>query len=201
MVEKENAFGYDPKLPQDICEIFMWLCQDVSALQSKWDFYIEIFGKAENTRLLSNLAPWSFNIIEESLRNDMTMTICRLCDPPISFSKENLSLATLVEKCNVIEDLDARLIEFQSACKPISRLRNKQVGHNDLNTKISPRNNPLPGITRTQIEKIIELASEILKKVEFYYSRGDLYFHTISRGGAKDLIFWLKAGQKYHTTA
>ncbi len=197
----ENAFGYDSQIPESIREIFMWLCQDVAALQSKWDFYLELYDKEENTALLSDLASWSFNIIEESLRNDMTMTICRLCDPSISFgSKENLSLATLVKNCPDIPDLGRQLAEFQVACQPISTWRNKQVGHNDLRTRILPRENPLPGITKSQIDKIAKLASTILSTVALHYTHGELVFHTISRGGAEDLIFWLKSGQEHQAS-
>lgn len=179
----------------------MWLCQDVAALQSEWDFYLELYGKEENTALLSELASWSFNIIEESLRNDMTMAICRLCDPSITMRKENLSLATLVKKCPDIADLDQRLKDFQAVCEPISSWRNKQVGHNDLHTRIHPRENPLPGITKYQIDEIIKQASALLRVVAFRYTGGELNFHTISRGGAEDLVFWLKSGQDHHSRA
>ena len=199
MTDFENAFGYNTRMPETVREIFMWLCQDVASLQSKWDFYLELYGKSENTSLLSELAHWSFNIIEESLRNDMTMAICRLCDPSITMRKENLSLATLVEKCHDIRGLKVRLAEFQSACEPISHWRNKQVGHNDLNTVIQPRENPLPEINRAGIKRIIDLASDILQTIAIHYSIGDLNFHTISRGGAEDLIFWLRAGQEHHS--
>jgi len=70
-----------------------------------------------------------------------------------------------------------------------------------LNTKIQPRENPLPGITKNQIDEIINQASEILKIVAFHYANGDLYFHTISHGGAKDLVFWLKSGRDHHNSA
>jgi hypothetical protein len=198
----ENAFGYDARIPENIRVIFMWLCQDVAALQSEWDFYLELYGNEENTALLSDLASWSFKIVEEALRNDMTMTISRLSDPSTSMrTKENLSLATLVEKCSDIPDLDSRLADFQAACKPVSNWRNKHVGHNDLHTKIHPRENPLPGITKNQIDEIINRASEILKIVALQYANGDLYFHTIARGDAKDLIFWLKSGRDHHASA
>ena len=202
MTDIENAFGYDTRIPENIRVIFMWLCQDVAALQSKWDFYLELYDSEENTALLSELASWSFNIVEEALRNDMTMAISRLSDPSTSMrTKENLSLATLVEKCPDIPDLERRLAEFQVGCQPVSNWRNKHVGHNDLHTKIHPRENPLPGITKNQIDEIINRASELLKIVALQYANGDLYFHTISRGGAKDLIFWLKSGRDHHSSA
>jgi hypothetical protein len=195
----ENTFGYDTKMPEKIREIYMWLCQDVASLQSKWDFYLELYDKKETTDLLNELASWSFNLIEESLRNDMTMAICRLRDPLISFNKENLSLATLIEKCSDIPGLGTQLKHFQDASEAVSKVRNKQVGHNDLNTVIRPRENPLPGINKTQIDQILKLATDILKVVSLHYSDADVNFHTIARGGAEDLIFWLKAGQEYHS--
>jgi hypothetical protein len=191
----ENAFGYDKKVPENIRTVVMWLCQDVASLQSKWDFYQKLFNVEQNTELLSELAQWSFNIIEESLRNDMTMAICRLSDPSKSFKKENLSLAYLVENCPEIAGLDTMLIEFQNSCEPVSKYRNKQVGHNDLNTVIKPRENPLPGINKEQITKIVKLASNLLNCVFMNFTNAELYFYTVSRDDADTLIFWLKAGK------
>ncbi len=127
-----TPFGYSEKLPEGIRDIFMWLCQDVASLQHKWDFYLELFGKDENTQLLSELAVASFNIIFEILQNDITMAICRLSDPPKSMGQKNLSMATLVKKFKDIEGLDKLMIEFQENCKPVRQRRNKRVGHRDL---------------------------------------------------------------------
>ena len=74
-MEIKDAFGYSEKLPEDIKEIFVWLCQDLVSLQDKWRFYTDLFGSEENTSLLSELALSSFRIIEESLRNDMILRI------------------------------------------------------------------------------------------------------------------------------
>ena len=201
MTDIKHAFGYDNRVPELIRETFMWLCQYVADLQSKWDFYLELYSKEENTALLSELASWSFNIVEESLRNDMVMAICRLCDPSATRSMGNLSMATLVEICPDIPALVTRLAEFRDVCEPVSKWRNKHVGHKDFNTVIRPIENPLPGINRPQIDRILALAEEILQMVCFYYSQGELSFRTISRGGAEDLIFWLKAGQEHHARA
>lgn len=199
MTKNKDAFGFNERLPENIREIFLWLCQDVAALQSKWGFYLELYNKEENTALLSELAPWSFNIIEESLRNDMTMAICRLSDRSTTLQKENLSMSTLAKKCADIEGLEEQLTDFQATCEPVSQWRNRHVGHKDFNTVIHPRENPLPGIGKLKIDQIISLALQLLKTVSCYFGGGDLYFHTIARGGAEELVFWLKAGQEHHT--
>lgn len=188
----EEEFGYIPKLPEVIRDTFKWLCQDVASLTSKWNFYLELFDSEDNTRLLSELVPASFNIIEESLRNDMTMAICRLSDPSQSVGKDNLSIAALVQKCAGISDLDKLFESFQTTCQPVRRYRNKRVGHNDLNTTIKPRQNPLPGIGQEQINKILELASQILNTVVQNFDDTEMYFHPFQIDGTDTLIFLLK---------
>lgn len=89
-----SRFGYYPKLPEDIREVFMWLCQDVAALREKWDFYQELFDKG-NIDLLSELARASFQIFEESLRDDLTMSICRLSDPAKSLVARKRTICRL----------------------------------------------------------------------------------------------------------
>jgi len=187
-----NKFGYDPKLPEEIREIFMWLCQDVVSLRGKWDFYLGLFSNEENTALLNRLARASFHIIEESLRNDMTMGICRLSDPHKTLGKENLSLETLIQRCNPIPNVSTLLKDFQDACAPLRKHRNKRVGHNDLTSTIKPQNNSLPGIGRSDIDRIFRLAGSILNAIYQNYVDAELFFSPLVIGGADDLIYCLK---------
>jgi hypothetical protein len=87
-------FGHIESLPDEIRDIFMWLCQDVAALFRKWDFYQGVLAMPENPEVVNQL-PRAFSVIEESLRADMTMAICRLADPAISYRQENLNFKSL----------------------------------------------------------------------------------------------------------
>jgi hypothetical protein len=197
----EDRFGYEEKIPDTIREIFMWLCQEVVSLQDKWRFYQELFGSDENAALLSDLAIHSFEIIEEALRNDMTMSISRLSDPPKSIGKDNLSLMTLIVQCDKADSSIASLKDdFLKACKPIRLNRIKLVAHRDLKTTLKPDENPLLGIGRSTIDEIIRLACEILGTIHKQYvnNTGLAFQPPLARGGAEDLIFWLKNGKEYH---
>lgn len=193
-MEIKDAFGYSEKLPEDIREIFVWLCQDLVSLQDKWRFYTDLFSSEENTSLLSELALSSFRIIEESLRNDMTLAICRLSDPARSSGKANLSIRTLTQSHSNVEITRNLEHDFIEACQPVRELRNKNVGHNDLNTRIEPIDNPLPGIRKSKIVSIINLAEKILKSIFLIYDKDcELGFSVPAHiGGAADLIYWLK---------
>ena len=196
-----NDFGYNPRLPEDIREIFMWLCQDVASLQNKWSFYLGLFSSQENAALLSDLARSSFQIIEESLRDDMTMAISRLSDPPRSKKgKDNLSLKTLVQQCGRADSVLELLMDFIGACEPVRKYRNKRVGHNDLNTTIKPRDNPLPGVGRGQIDRVLQLASAILNTIYQRFVDGELIFAPIQIGDADTLIYWLKMAKEHDET-
>ena len=56
MVDREDALGFDKRIPENIRDACMGLCQDVAALQSKWVFYPGLYGTKENAALLSELA-------------------------------------------------------------------------------------------------------------------------------------------------
>jgi len=196
-----NKFGYDSRLPEEIREIFMWLCQDLASLQDKWCFYLELYSSEENAMLLSDLARYAFQIIEEMARYDITMAICRMSDPPKSLGKDNISIPTLIQKCRDIDydisGINALKECFLKACEPVREYRNKRVAHHDYNTTIQPHDNLLPDIGRKQIEKIIQLASEILNTIYQHSVDGEFYFQPSQTGGADTLIIWLKRGREY----
>ena len=187
----ENAFGYNPVLPRNIRAIFMWLCQEVASLHSKWQFYLGLYAGEEDRRLLSELASGSFGIIEESLRLDMTMSICRLSDPPGTEPKLNLSVKALARKCQEVDGLTDLVDDFAQACKPVRKHRNKLLAHRDVNTTINPQDNPLEPIGRTQIDTILDLAGRILNVVYRHFTNLELTFAPSLIGGADTLVHWL----------
>ena len=172
-VMSQAEFGTGERIPEEFRDSFMQLREDISMLQHKWNLYLELFSKAETTALLSDVAPAFFQTIEESLRNDMIMAICRLSDPARALGGEILSLATLVGQCGKVPNIDARLTAFQSAAGCVRLLRNQRLRHNDLTTRIDPRDDLLPGIDRSRVDEILRLASEIMKAIHGHYCNED----------------------------
>ena len=187
-----DTFGYVPDLPEEIRADFAELSQDVAALQATWDLYLGLFSDQENVALLSDLALASFQIIEESLVADMTMSICRLSDPSKSRGKANLSFKALVQCCCDIPDTNTLLSSFQDACQPVRKWRNKRVAHNDLAVRINPHDNPLPDIPKSLIDKILQLAGDILNLILGRFADVELSFSPRVQGGSDALINCLK---------
>src|SRR4051812_47210191 len=118
-----HDFGHIDVLPDDIRDIFMWLCQDVAALNRKWDFYQELFGDPENFEFM-RLSHWAFNLIEECVRTDMTMAVCRLSDPIKSCGRENLNFRTLEDFYAQDAKLKELVDDFVTVCEPVKANRN-----------------------------------------------------------------------------
>jgi hypothetical protein len=196
----DGKFGYSKQIPENIRIIFMWLCQDIATLQKKWDFYQELFTK-DNTELLADLAPASFNVIFDSIRSDLIMSICRINDPLESCNNLNLSMETIIIKCDHIPGLKEKINKLRNECKEIKKLRNKRVGHRDYNSVVYFKKNPLPSFRKENIDSILHSFEEILNSILQYYANEELSFHTMSKGGAKTLVYWLRMGKSHRLNA
>jgi len=190
-MKTSKAFGYVDNMPEDIRDIFMWLCQDVASLNDKWSTYKGLYSDPSVTDLLNYTAKHTFQTIEESLRDDMTMSICRLCDRSSSRGRENVSFNALLGSKNIPDGIKKDIGEFLESCKPVKSLRNKRVAHNDKNTLLNPKENPLPGIGRKQIDHLVGTAGDILNLVLLKYEDSEMGFETLDQGTVEDLVFFL----------
>jgi hypothetical protein len=75
-------------------------------------------------------------------------------------------------------------------------MRNKRIGHRDYETVIQPNENPLPGITKDQIENILLQAADILNFVLKMYDDSEMYFHAVSPGEGYVLINLLRKSKE-----
>lgn len=163
-MELENS-GFASKVADELRDLYANLLEDLASLRRKWRFYQELFGSQEIAALLSEVAPAFFQTIEESDRNDIILAICRLSDPSRTLGGDALSLASLVARCEQVPKLEHLLTALQSACGSVRRYRNRRLAHNDPSAILKPREELLPGVARTQIDEILELAGQILSVV------------------------------------
>jgi hypothetical protein len=192
----DKPFGTCPELPAEAQDIFRDLCQDLASLHGKWQLYLQLYSDPETVNLLNDTARAAFQMIEESLRSDITMSICRLSDPPRSCGQDNLSMETLVQKLAHIDGLKELHENFQERCKDVRIYRNKRVGHDDLRASLHPHDNLLPNITRNDIEGILAAAARLMNHVYRSYVDGELCFQPFAVGDGKALLYWLKEAKE-----
>lgn len=125
-----------PSMPAEIREVFTALQDEVFWLHAKWNIHRQLFGTSEERiDLLNDFGPDLFQIIYDSLLNDVLLTMSRLTDPATSFKKENLTLSRLT---NMIEEIDRKKLLTELTAlqdrtdEPFRRLRNRVIAHNDL---------------------------------------------------------------------
>jgi len=192
-----ERFGYSELLPENVREIFMWLCQDVASLHDKWSLYLGLYSDPETSDLLSELALSTFQIIEESLRSDMAASISRLCDKARWHGRERVSFKALSSHLRDMEGLDQMVEGFVKLCDPVVLYRHSRVGHNDLDTLIRPNENLSPGIARGLINEICEKAGAILNFVLGKYEDTEMGFETPHAGDADSLIYSFRLAKQY----
>ena len=139
-----DALPDSDRLPAEIRDLALRLREDLATLRLKWSSYRELFGSRENTRLLTDTARACFQMVEESLRHDIILSVCRLSDPTRTLGGESPSFATLVAQCGNIPRAEDLLIAFQAACGSVRRYRHRHLGHNDPEALIEPREHLLP---------------------------------------------------------
>ena len=186
-------FGHLDVLPDQIRDIFMWLCQDVASLHRKWDFYLGLFGKPENYAIIDLLPP-VFSLIEESLRTDMTMTVCRLSDPIKSCGRENLNFRTLGDFYDQDAELKRLVDTFVANCDVVRTHRNKLVGHSDKVARLTPQQAMIPQVKKSDMDTIMKSAGEIINHVAKRYGNTQFGFGFPGDAGAEGLIYWLNKG-------
>jgi hypothetical protein len=175
------------RMPEEVLAICKGLCRDVAAVHRKWDTYLGLFASAEVAALLSDTAPGFFQVVAESLRNDIVHSICRLGDPSGSLGPDNPSLATLVARCHDVPRVEDLLTAFQAACGPVRLYRHRHLGHEDPGERIEPRDQLLPDVGRVRIDEILLLAGAVLSAVLRYESAGDPDLRPSTVGGVGEL--------------
>lgn len=192
-----EEFLSDIKLPIEIKSIFISLCHQFERLNWEWGFYIELFTEEENKKLLDTTGRLFFETVEESFRYDMALTICRLSDPSKTSDQENLSINTLIEKCESITGLTELCNSLKTVCEPVRKYRNKIISHSDLKISLKPDDNPLPSISKTDIDNIILLIQRIFSLVSSHYgNEAQIFFTRLLVGGTDELIYLLNQGME-----
>lgn len=196
----DPIFGHQPDLPDGDREVFGHLCRDLAWINAKWRLYMDLFGTQDSTDLLSCVAPGAFQLIEEAIRTDLTMSLCRLSDPSETGSMQNLSMARIAKRFDHVPGLKELREKFDRACSPMKTIRNKQVGHNDLNTALNPNDHPVPGICRGDVEAILGLAERILNTMIRSVTDTTYCFDLRVIGDGKALLHALRIAEQVNQT-
>ena len=195
------------EMPSDLRAVYEALRTEVTWLHARWISYTQLFGKSpKRIDLLNECARSLFYFVHETLANDLLLSLCKLTDPATQGKNENLSLHQLQQKLDSVGEPSLAagcktvLATLDGHAEPLKTLRNKQLAHLDLAVALNKATEPLPPVSRQEINEALALVRQYLNAIEIYYNDNEWgYEHFLMTGSDGDaLVHVLSNGLRYH---
>lgn len=176
------------------------LRNEVAWLHAKWKQYRQLYARSpKRIELLNQAASHLFGVIQASLLEDVVLHIARLTDPPQSAGKDNLSLRrlpALISEGKLAAEVEVLLEIALNACKSVRVWRNRQLAHHDLALAVVYPSDPLPGISRAEVETAFVSIRAVLNRLSAYYLASEVDYKLVINSGrdADSLVYYLRLG-------
>jgi len=190
-------------MDQNIKEIFDLLRDQIFWIDLRWKIFKQIYGKKENVELINEFAPVCFKFFQDASFDIIILSINRLLDQKKTYGKKNNTLFRLKSMIEEKEckDLNSELedikCEIEKNKEELRELRHKKIGHNDLETMKSNYES-LSGVTRKQIDLIIENIRKFMNKISIYFDGKEIRYDYGSKGKeGEKLVNYFKMLKEY----
>ncbi len=130
---------------------------------------------------------------------DVLLHLARLTDPPQSAKKDNLTLQRLpgaVPDPAVTADVRALVGTALAASDSARAWRHRRLAHRDLALALAASSDPLPGISRVDVESALAAIRAVLNRLEAHYWDSQVaYPDLVTEGGDADsCVYYLRVG-------
>jgi len=189
----------------DLGSIYNVLYNDVSWLHVKWGQYRQLFAKSERRiDVLNQAAGHFFRLLQDALFENVLLDLSRLTDPVQTGSgrkaQQNLSLQRLpsVVPDSLRPEVAILVQGALDACSAPRIWRNKTLAHRDLAIALATAEDPLPGISRADVEAALDAFRKLLNRLERHYCGSQVAYEIDlgSIGEADQLVYYLHKGLK-----
>ena len=180
--------------------VYDGLYNDVVWLHMRWKLYRQLFAKSqERLDLLNEAAGFFFHVVQDTLWEDVILQLAKLTDSPRSAGKDNLSLRclpVLVSEESLLSEIKSLLNTALVASGFARKWRNRRLAHRDLGLALATGGDPLPGISRADIEAALLAFRNLLNRLELHYWNSTVgYEHSlIGPGDGDSLVHYLNRG-------
>jgi len=150
--------------------------QELTHLYYRWIMYVQIFGT--NSHRIDIVNQTASNFLQEFqwlIIDNMVLSISKLTDAAEMRKNTNLSLSFLINKVaelgdeDLTKELSAILEQLKDSIEHFRDIRNKRIAHNDLATAKNKDTEPLPGVSRKDVNVALQYISDFLNKIEQKY--------------------------------
>lgn len=187
--------------------VFAQIKHELTVIHYRWTLYRQIFGtNSARIDIANRTASNVFAELQWLLIDYMVLSLSKLTDPARTRGNDNLSFAYLIESVQnqganeLASELSLMLEQLHGKCEEFRTIRNKRIAHNDLVVALDDGSSPLPGVSREQIEQVLESARAITNKVELFFQDSQTLYQEIIMPLSNDgraLLIWLQKGLAY----
>ncbi len=204
----ETLKEYQKVFPGQTGDLFYYLWTDVANLHLDWRNYRILYGTSvERIDLLNQTASSFFSRTEITLRHDILIRIMRLIDSAKTFGKDNASIRKLINDLHgdldeaVYQSVEKDYQDIKSATENMKLLRDKKIAHADFSVALKYNPEPFQGISRANVEAVLEIIRKIMNKIEMHYRRATTVFESpiTASGNAESLVFMLEKAKKHQS--
>lgn len=194
-------------MDKELKEVFDRIKHELTHLYMRWIIYKQLYGTSEyRLELLNKTTSNVFTELQWLLIDNMILSLSKLTDSAEMRGNWNLSLEYLLDEIQKInknelpDELRSVLKELNDSIEHFRSIRNKRIAHNDLAVAIDNEESPLPGVSRDDITKALELVMNFLNKIEYHYfdstTQYDMTILPLTNDG-RALLIWLQKALAY----
>lgn len=196
-IREEHLSTLGPKLGPD----YQALYNEVTWLHAKWQQYRILFAESsERLELLNSVAGFFFRVTQEVLWDDIVLHLARITDPPQSRGKDNLTitrLPTLIDHAGLSEEVSVLITVVLEKASFARTWRNRKLAHRDHLLAVGAIAEPLPGISRENMESALAAIRAVLNKIEGHYWDSHIAFERfLAADDAETLVFYLETATR-----
>jgi hypothetical protein len=160
-------------------EVYHALWHETVWLHFTWKQYLTLFAQPqEGVDELNAAAPAFFFVVQNTLWEHVLLSIARLTGPPKSKGQDNLTvqgLPALVPDAAFGGHLGSMLATREPIWASATKWRHKRLAHHDLDVALG-RAEPLPGVSRDDVEAALAALRAVLNAVARKYLGGEVAY-------------------------
>jgi hypothetical protein len=194
MSSKEAVRHLPGEIPEAHREIFDAIDHEITWLHLVWKMYRQLFGRDKETvDLLNSAIPAFARVIQDSLLDDVLLSVSRLSDPVDSGKgRDNLVLERLrplvasAEDERLMAKFDGALSSLNSTCANLKPHRDKRIAHLDLGVAL--KSVILAGYSRQMIEDALLALRNAMNAIHLHFRGAQTMYEATSASGEADLL-------------
>lgn len=196
---------YISSMGQELGASFYELYRKLVELHVLWQQYRQLFGGDPDTvHLLNRTSGLFFKIVQDELWDSVLLGVSRMTDPPTTGKKKNLtiqSLPPLISDTGLQGEVQNLCDKSLVAAEFAREHRNKRIAHQDHDYLSNRNSDPLNGISRASVEKMLAALRAVLNRLDLHFRDSEfMYEDFVDESGARLLVQKLRRLERLQGT-